>query len=125
MKGEYYDSFKCPYCGEDMKITQAKCGKCKITIEGEFELNKINRLTPEQLDFAITFLINRGNLKELEKIYDLSYPTLRNRLNAIASILSGSNIQDEEDVKDTLDKLNSGEITFDDALKTIKSKNKE
>ena len=119
------DSFKCPYCGEDMTITQAKCGKCKVTIEGEFALNKINLLTPEQLDFAVTFLINRGNLKELEKIYDLSYPTLRNRLNAIASILSGSKTQDEEDVKDTLDKLNSGEITFDDALKTIKSKNKE
>lgn len=118
------DSLKCPYCNGDLKITECKCEKCNTTIRGNFHLNKINSLTPEQLEFAVTFLINRGNLKELEGIYNLSYPTLRNRLNAIASQLSGTKIEDKEDVKDTLNRLNNGEISFEDALKAIKSDKK-
>lgn len=115
------DSLKCPYCDGDLKIVECKCDKCKTTIKGDFHLNKINKLTPEQLEFAVTFLINRGNLKELENIYNLSYPTLRNRLNTIASVLSGSKIEDKENISDTLNQLNNGEISFEDALKIIKN----
>ena len=54
---------KCPVCGGDTSITKIRCSKCKTTIEGDFDLCKFCRLTPEQKEFIDVFIKCRGNIK--------------------------------------------------------------
>lgn len=119
-------SLTCPYCSAKMEIKKAECTNCGVVIEGDFQISALSLLSPEQLDFAVTFLKNRGNLKELEDIYNLSYPTLRSRLGDIADVLNGVNTttktekQEVETKMSILKKLESGEIDFDDAMSKLK-----
>lgn len=115
------NSLRCPYCESNMKVTEMFCPSCKTTIKREFSLSKFNNLTEDQLQFCTTFIIQRGNLKELEKIYNLSYPTLRNRLNSIASVLSGEKITDNYDAKETLSRLENGELSVNEAISLLKN----
>jgi hypothetical protein len=39
-------------------------------------------LSPEAKDFLFVFVKNRGNIREVERELGISYPTVRNRLNA-------------------------------------------
>jgi len=52
-------------------------------VEGSFGLPLLARLTPEDQVFALRFLQNSGNLKDMAKLYGVSYPTVRNRLDAL------------------------------------------
>lgn len=119
-------SLTCPYCSGKMEIKKAECTNCGVVVEGDFQINSLSLLSPEQLDFAVTFLKNRGNLKELEDIYNLSYPTLRNRLSEIADVLNGVQPNSKNDKQEVetrmsiLKKLESGQIDFDEAMEKMK-----
>ncbi|MDH8826373.1 DUF2089 domain-containing protein [Staphylococcus warneri] len=39
--------------------------------------------TPEDLEFIKKFIVFSGSLKELSNYYEVSYPTIRNRLNNV------------------------------------------
>ena len=62
----------CPSCGEALSVTRFLCKTCDTVVEGEFELPLLMRLMPEERD-----------LKALAKVYRVSYPTVRNRLDAL------------------------------------------
>jgi hypothetical protein len=52
-------------------------------VEGEFDLPLLMRLAPEERELLINLLLSGANLKALAKIYRVSYPTVRNRLDAL------------------------------------------
>lgn len=56
--------------------------------EGVFMNNWINELTEEEGEFVRNFVLNSGSLKKLAKIYDVSYPTIRHKLDGIIDKLS-------------------------------------
>jgi hypothetical protein len=74
---------RCPACHGQLDVTRQSCRECDTVVEGSFESCLFCRLSPEGLHFAVTFVKNRGNLKEMERELGLSYPTLRSRLNAL------------------------------------------
>lgn len=74
---------ECPVCQKKLKITRLNCDKCDTTIESDFELSGIQQLNKEQLRFVETFIICRGNIKDVEKTLGISYPTVRARLDEI------------------------------------------
>lgn len=78
---------KCPFCGENMKITKLYCSSCNTSIEGEFELCDFCKLSKEQKKFIKIFLKNKGSIKEMERELSISYPTVKNRLESIVSAL--------------------------------------
>ncbi|WP_066195462.1 MULTISPECIES: DUF2089 family protein [Gracilibacillus] len=45
------------------------------------ESNWIFQLEDEEIRFIKNFILSSGSLKELSKIYTVSYPTVRNRLD--------------------------------------------
>jgi len=114
---------KCPVCNSETIVTRISCDNCNTNIEGEFTLCKFCRLTSEQKKFVDTFVKCRGNIKEMEKELGVSYPTVKNRLEDAAAALGHKSQPVEEDgkKKEVLEKLNSGEIGFEEAMELLKS----
>jgi hypothetical protein len=115
---------KCPVCNSDTIVTKISCDNCNTTIEGEFTLCKFCRLTSEQKQFIDTFVKCRGNIKEMEKELGVSYPTVKNRLEDAAAALGHKpepQIEEDGKKKEILEKLNNGEISFDEAMELLKS----
>ena len=113
---------KCPICGGDMEVVKTTCSNCNTSIEGHFTLCKFCRLTDEQKNFIEVFVKNRGNIKEIEKELGISYPTVRNKLEDVIEALGYSPKYSVPVVnkKEILEKLSSGEISSEEALKLLK-----
>ncbi|MCT4660982.1 MAG: DUF2089 domain-containing protein [Tissierellales bacterium] len=112
---------RCPVCEHELKVTELHCNYCDTTIKSEFELCKFCKLPKDQLLFAEIFIKNRGNIKEIEKELGISYPTVRNKLESLIESL-GHNPKYESKVnkKEILEKLSSGEISAEEAVKLLK-----
>lgn len=110
----------CPVCSKKLKITKLHCRHCSTTIENEFELSRLAALTQEQLHFVETFLVCRGNIKEVEKELGISYPTVRGKINDIITALGHeASKKNELDEKKVVSILEKGEITAEEAIKLL------
>lgn len=77
----------CPVCDSPLTVTRLHCNTCGTTIEGEFTVGRFSRLNREQYALLESFLRSRGNLRELERELGVSYPTVRNRVEALLRAL--------------------------------------
>ena len=108
----------CPVCGGEMFITQLKCEVCGTTISGEFRMNEFSKLSEEQLEFLREFIKNRGNLSEVQKRFNISYPTAKARLEEIIRTLGyESEVEDSMRTKtmEILEKIEKGELSPEEA----------
>ncbi|MFW6035848.1 MAG: DUF2089 domain-containing protein [Halothermotrichaceae bacterium] len=111
---------QCPVCNHQVKVTEVSCNKCHTVISGNFELNKFSRLTEEQQYFIEMFIKNRGNIKEMEKELNISYPTVRNKLEEVRKALGFiENNKPKVNKKEILEQLSKGEISKDKALELL------
>jgi len=111
---------RCPVCDGETIITEIKCRSCDTTIRGKFNLCKFCKISEEQKIFAEIFIKNRGNIKEIEKELNISYPTVRNKLEELIGALGYSKAAIKAvDKKSILEKLSKGEITKEEALKEL------
>jgi len=81
---------QCPACGGQLIITECKCPACQLQMRGEFQTGQLSSLSDETLTFIKVFLSARGNLTEVERVLGISYPTIRNKLDEINSISTGT-----------------------------------
>ncbi len=58
-----------------------------MAVEGRFPPSPYAALDPEQLVFLEVFLRARGNLREVERVLGLSYPTVRSRFDSVLETL--------------------------------------
>ena len=77
----------CPVCDSQLTVTRLHCNTCGTTIEGEFSVGRFSRLNRDQYALLESFLRSRGNLRELERELGVSYPTVRNRVEALLRAL--------------------------------------
>lgn len=82
-----FELSRCPSCGGELVVTRYECPSCSLRVEGRFERNRLARLSAEAQDFLLVFVKNRGNIREVERELGISYPTVRNRLNALIAEL--------------------------------------
>jgi hypothetical protein len=73
----------CPSCGQVLSVKRLACGECETAVEGDFRLPLLARLRHEEQAFVLNLLKSRGSLKDLARVYGVSYPTVRNRLDAL------------------------------------------
>jgi len=119
----------CPACSDQMKVTGLKCKKCGTKIKGDFELDDLFKLTSGQLQFLKTFISSRGSIKEVEKELNMSYPTVRNKLDELIEALgfeeSEVSLQEkkenEEQRKVVLDKLEKGKLNPEQAAAELEN----
>ncbi|MBL8058004.1 MAG: DUF2089 domain-containing protein [Anaerolineales bacterium] len=114
----------CPVCGETLAVTRLHCRNCDTTIEGRFAVGAFDRLSPEQLAFAETFIRCEGKLNRMEKELNLSYPTLRARLNDLIRSMGYEVGQEEsgtaeDERRRILDDLAAGRLTSEAAVKAL------
>jgi hypothetical protein len=95
-----------------------------ISIQGEFELPPLARLRYEDQVFVSEFVRNHGSIKDMEKAFGISYPTVKNRLNRIIDQLQLVQVEmaagPVPGADDTLDLLERGEITADEAAERLR-----
>ena len=72
----------------------------------------------------LVFLKNRGNIRDIEKELGISYPTVRSRLDSLLENLGYKPAPTNKEIEDIIAKLETGEITAEEAEKMIK-KSKE
>jgi hypothetical protein len=92
-------------------------------MEGHFapSANPFGVLSKDQMFFLMTFIRCEGRFNRMEEELNLSYPTLRNRLQEILRLLGFEPKADEvqklnpEDRMKILDLLAKGEISADEA----------
>jgi hypothetical protein len=77
----------CPVCSGELAVTRLRCGTCGTTIEGEFGVGRFARLTREQTQVLESFLRSRGNLRDMERELQISYPTVRARVESLVRAL--------------------------------------
>ncbi|MCL4691607.1 MAG: DUF2089 family protein [Candidatus Hydrogenedentes bacterium] len=73
----------CPSCGAPLRVQRFTCHACSTAVEGDFALPVLARLEPEEQEFLLHLLEESGSLKGLAQQYQVSYPTVRNRLDAL------------------------------------------
>lgn len=106
--------------GEELVVERVRLIHRGITLEGEFQLPALCRLPLEDQLFASAFLRCHGSIKEMERLFGISYPTVKNRLNRIADQLHFVDINPPASKIDVLDQLGKGEITVEQAEKLLR-----
>jgi hypothetical protein len=94
------------------------CPRCDVRLEGQFEVPALARLPVEDQAFVIAFIRSHGSLKKMESLFDVSYPTVKNRLNAIAKRLDET-FHAPTPNELVLDALARGEIDVEQALERL------
>src|SRR4051794_29202572 len=74
---------RCPICHDELAVTRLQCRNCGTSVEGEFSLGPLQRLSQDQVRFVEAFVRNRGSLKDVGGELNMSYPTVNSRLNDI------------------------------------------
>ncbi len=93
----------------------------QVKIEGDFDLPPLARLPYDDQVFVAEFIRAHGSIKHMEQAFGVSYPTIKNRLNAIAGKLQLFEICPNDDsVKEVLDQLERGEISAKEAAERMK-----
>ena len=82
------------------------------------------RLAAEDQVFVAAFVKCHGSIKQMEKYFGVSYPTIKNRLNRIGEALSFVEIGREEapPASDVLKRLEDGTITAEQALEELNAR---
>jgi len=106
--------------GAAFSVERIRLKDKEMAIEGSFELPPLARLTGEDQLFVMAFVRSHGSIKDMEAQFGISYPTVKNRLNAISALLPFIEVNPPSSKRDILDQLGRGEISADEAVRRMK-----
>jgi hypothetical protein len=106
--------------GDPVLIERVKIVGKDLALEGSFELPPLARLTMEDQIFATAFLRSHGSIKDMEALFGISYPTVKNRLSRISSQLDFVEINPPASASEVLGQIERGEINVEEALKKLR-----
>lgn len=117
---------KCPNCHERLKIASLKCPDCGLELRSDFEPSIFDQINDDQYVYLISFLRNRGNLKNLQYELQISYPSAKKKLDELLEALGLETPAEEPQEAEEVDLSN---MRIDDnsvkASEIIKAKLKE
>ena len=105
-----------PFTIERVRLTEQD-----VAIEGQFAVPPLAQLPEEDQVFVAAFVRCHGSIKQMEKFFGVSYPTIKNRLNRIGAQLPFAEIAPAvEEARATtsalLSQLERGELTVEQVL---------
>jgi len=107
--------------GQPILVERVRLTDKDIAIEGSFELPQLARLDMEDQIFITAFVRSHGSIKEMERIFGVSYPTIKSRLNRIAGSLEFVETNPSPSRAEILQRLQQGAITAEDAIKEMEA----
>ena len=112
--------------GARIEVERVRLVDEQVAVEGRFSLPPLAQLSAEDQVFVAAFVRCHGSIKQMEKFFGVSYPTIKNRLNRIGAQLPFAEIAPEPDAPtrpttaDLLSRLERGELTVADVLQQLK-----
>ena len=102
--------------GQAFVVERVRLTGSGIAVEGQFEPPQLAQLGLDDQVFVAAFVRSHGSIKEMERIFGVSYPTVKSRLNRIAEHLDFVETDPAPSGADVVDRLRRGEISAQEAL---------
>jgi hypothetical protein len=109
--------------GQPFVVERVRLVGTGVAIEGEFEPPQLAQLSLEDQIFITAFVRCHGSIKEMERIFGVSYPTIKSRLNRITQVLDFVETDPAPSRgADVIDRLRRGELTAQQALTELEGR---
>ena len=113
--------------GSAVEIERVRLVDQDVAIEGPFELPPLARLSSEDQTFVAAFVRCHGSIKQMEQLFGVSYPTIKNRLHRIGAQLPFVELAPEAQestppAMDLLARLERGELSVREVLDRLREK---
>jgi hypothetical protein len=117
--------------GSAVEILRARLVEHDVVVEGPFELPPLARLSSEDQTFVAAFVRCHGSIKQVEQLFGVSYPTIKNRLNRIGALLPFVEVAPEPEpapaptppsTSELLTRLERGELSVEEVLNQLRQK---
>ena len=107
--------------GRPIVVERVRLADKDIAIEGSFELPQLARLDMDDQVFITAFVRSHGSIKQMERIFGVSYPTIKSRLTRIADGLEFVETNPTPSKAEILERLERGEITAEEAIRQMEA----
>ena len=111
---------KCFVCNNNLNILKLKCNYCNTVYEGDFSFPILAKLSLNSQKLAIELILAKGNLKELAQKLNITYPTLKKRINDLHSEIIMLIKERDEEISYIKNKIKNNEISKYEGEKLIK-----
>jgi len=114
--------------GQPFEVERVRLVDQDIAIEGRFTPPSLAALPADDQVFVAAFVRSHGSIKQMEQLFGVSYPTVKNRLNRIAAALPFVDVEPSEPdeagspIASILDRLERGEVSAAQAVAEISPK---
>jgi len=105
--------------GKTVTIERVRIVDSDVAIEGSFTLPPLANLSAEDQVFVMAFVRCSGSIKDMEQMFGISYPTVKNRINRIAQQLEFVEIIKASPREDVISELERGAISADEAIRRL------
>ena len=102
--------------GQPFVVERVRLVGSGVVVEGQFEPPQLAQLGVDDQVFVAAFVRSHGSIKEMERIFGVSYPTVKSRLNRIAEQLDFVDTDPAPTGADVVNRLRRGEISVQEAL---------
>jgi len=107
--------------GHRVLVERVRIAEKDVAIEGSFVLPQLARISMDDQIFITAFVRSHGSIKEMERIFGVSYPTIKSRLTRIANSLEFVETNPTSSKSEILERLQRGEITAEDAIREMEA----
>jgi hypothetical protein len=105
--------------GKPITVERVRLVDSDIVIEGSFTLPPLASLSSEDQVFVMAFVRCHGSIKDMEEMFGISYPTVKNRINRIARQFEFVEIVKASQQDEVIDELERGDITTEEAIRRL------
>jgi hypothetical protein len=105
--------------GQPLVVERVRLTSTGVVVEGAFELPQLAQLSVEDQVFVTAFVRCHGSIKEMERTFGISYPTVKTRLNRIADSLEFVDTDPAPSCSEVLERLERGDITASEAIREL------
>ena len=108
--------------GAQIVVERVRLADSDIAIEGAFTLPPLAQLSADDQIFIAAFVGCHGSIKDMERLFGISYPTVKGRLDKLGQLLKmvESVTPPPPDAReDVLEQLEHGAINVDEALRRL------
>lgn len=111
--------------GSPFSVERVRMVESGVAIEGTFEPPALAQLSSDDQVFVAAFVRCHGSIKDMEKLFGVSYPTIKNRLNRIGAQLPFAEVDvppppPRPTSSELLTKLERGDMTVGDVLAELR-----